>query len=64
MPETPDHRIAIGPRSGDDHVITADGELVNLDQQARDAAAAEAAALAAREDRKARKGADPETPAA
>ena len=65
MPETPDHRTAVSPRSGDDHVITAEGELINAEQLARDnLAAAESAVTATREDRKVRKGADPETPPA
>lgn len=48
--EIPAHRAAITTRSGDTHVIGADGERRNVDQEARDAAAAsqpEAAAQAA-----------------
>lgn len=41
--ENPEHRTAVTPRSGDTHVIGEDGTAVNIDQAARDAAAAEAA---------------------
>jgi len=58
MPETPDHRTAVSPRSGDDHLIGDDGDLRNVEQDARDLA--EAAAAAAPQ-RKARKANDPET---
>lgn len=37
------HRTAMPNRSGDTCVITDGGDLVNVDQQAREAAAAEAA---------------------
>ncbi len=41
--QTPEHRTAFAARSGDTHVIGADGAAVNVDQAARDAAAVEAA---------------------
>lgn len=41
--QIPEHRRTVQPRSGDTHVIGSDGEAVNVDQQARDAAAKEAA---------------------
>lgn len=41
--QVPEHRTAVTPRSGDTHVIGDDGEAVNVDQQERDLAAAEAA---------------------
>ena len=44
--QTPEHRTGISPRSGDTHVIGADGVAVNTDQAARDAAAAEEAKAA------------------
>lgn len=59
MSETPEHRAAMTARSGDDHVIGDDGELRNVEQEARDRAAA---AEAAEQGRKPRKAADP-TPA-
>jgi hypothetical protein len=54
-----DHRTSISPRSGDDHVIGADGELRNVEQEARDAAVAGAAPAAPRKGRAAP--ASPET---
>lgn len=36
---TPAHRVGTESRSGDSHLINADGVLVNLDAEARDAAA-------------------------
>jgi hypothetical protein len=44
----PEHRAAISPRSGDTHVIGDDGQAVNVDQAARDAAAAAEAKAAKR----------------
>ena len=60
MSDIPEHRRAIAPRSGDDHVIGEHGELRNLDQESRDRAAAEAAAAEAATQRKGRK-ADPDS---
>jgi hypothetical protein len=44
MSDIPEHRSAVAPRNGDDHLIGEDGELRNVEQEARDAAAAAAAA--------------------
>jgi hypothetical protein len=50
MSDTPEHRTAVSARSGDTHVIGAEDNAVavNVEQQARDAAAAEAAKPAKR----------------
>ena len=50
MTQTPDHRTGFAARSGDTHVIGEDGVAVNVDRQAREAAAQPA--LPARKPRK------------
>ena len=56
-----DHRTSISPRSGDDHVITDAGELLNVEQVLRDNLAGAAAAAAEPVSRKA-KAVQSETP--
>ena len=43
MDQTPEHRSQVQARSGDTHVIGADGQAVNVDALAREKAAADAA---------------------
>lgn len=59
--DIPAHRTTTAARSGDTHVIGADGAAVNIDAQAREAAEREQAEAARKQARAAAK--DPSPPA-